>query len=180
MCKCPQLSLPSLLPSEDNFIFVLLRGFWFWYYCLGNFIMRKEEKTEMEYEDKDSNQNTQKAERKRNKRKESFLASRESVMGIESKGKKSCGSPRVDMQRNGERGFLKIYLGTGFFKFGIINISDQIIPFCGKGAVMCIVRILRSILGLSLPDASSSPPVITIKVSTVIAKYLLRGQIFHN
>lgn len=51
-------------------------------------------------------------------------ALRESVMRIESKGKKSCGSPRVDMQRNGERGFLKIYLGTGFLKFGIINISD--------------------------------------------------------
>lgn len=58
MCKCPQFSLPPLLSSEDNFIFVLLRGFWFWYYFLGNLIMCKEEKTEMEYEDKDSNQNT--------------------------------------------------------------------------------------------------------------------------
>lgn len=78
----------------------------------------------MECEDKDSNQNTKKAEEKKYKRIESFLALRESVMGIESEREKSSERPTGDMDKNGERGFLKICLRTEFLKFSIFDILD--------------------------------------------------------
>lgn len=82
----------------------------------------------MEHEDKDSNQNAQKAKRKSYKTKAFFSALGESVTEIEREGKKRWGSPTVDTDGNK---FSKIYLRTDFLKFCIVYILDQIILCCG-------------------------------------------------
>ena len=71
------------------------------HHSLGDFIMWKVEIRELEHENKDSNKNTEEVE---GKRYESLLTLSESVTGTESEGKKRCGRPLVDMERNGERG----------------------------------------------------------------------------
>lgn len=83
----------------------------------------------------------------------------------------------------GDKNILKVYrrhcdqndYRPGFFNLGITDILDSII-LCFAGGCPVHCRIFSSIPGVYPVDASSTPSVVTTKMSLHIAKYTQRVE----